>query len=76
MATTSAGEPRSVLDAYQRLPDAKRRRRIREAAGIPQHVMADVLGVVPLTVGRWEQGVRPRAYVVKAYVDLLEQLAK
>jgi DNA-binding transcriptional regulator YiaG len=60
--------------SYQRLPDARHRRRIRQKAGVSQRAMAATLEVSALTVLRWEQGRQPRPYIVGRYVELLEQL--
>jgi transcriptional regulator with XRE-family HTH domain len=62
---------------YRRLPDATRRTRIRREAGITRRQMADALGVSPMSLYRWEaRGVRPRAHVIRAYIDLLEELER
>lgn len=60
--------------AYARLPTAAQRREIRKKAGVTLPRMAEVIGVAPLTIHRWEQGRRPRADQVEAYVELLEAL--
>ncbi len=73
--SATAEDLAAIARAYQRLPDARRRRRIREEAGSSQRAVAEVIGVVPLTVARWEQGARPRPYIVAAYVELLDRLA-
>lgn len=72
---TTADELIATANVYKRLPDARRRRRIREDAGVSQRAIAEVLGVATLTVHRWEQGVRPRPYIVAAYANLLDELA-
>jgi DNA-binding transcriptional regulator YiaG len=59
----------------QALPSPAEARAIREAAGVSQVRLADELGVAPLTVLRWEQGVRVPAGAHRlAYVRLLRQL--
>ena len=59
---------------YRRLPAARQRVRIREAAGVTQKQMAGALGVSPMTLWRWEQGVRPRPRHARPYLELLEEL--
>jgi DNA-binding transcriptional regulator YiaG len=62
---------------YRRLPDGKRRARIREDAGVSQRQMAEALGVSTMTLWRWErQGVRPRLDHARAYLALLEELER
>jgi DNA-binding transcriptional regulator YiaG len=68
------GELLAAASLYQRLPDARRRVRIREDAAVTQRQMADALGVSAMTLSRWERGVRPRARHAQAYLELLEQL--
>ena len=62
----------------RRLPAPALRRQLREAAGIPQAVLAQTLGVAPPTVSRWESGVRsPRdPRILARYLDVLERLAR
>ena len=72
----SRDEVLATAALYRRLPDAKRRVRIRQDAGVSQRAMADALGVSPMTLWRWEQGVRPRARVIGAYLELLDELER
>jgi len=75
---SSVSDPRGELleaaSLYLRLPDARRRVRIREDAFLTQRQVAEALGVSAMTLSRWERGVRPRARHAQAYVELLEQL--
>jgi transcriptional regulator with XRE-family HTH domain len=58
------------------LPDPAERRRIRVAAGITQHRMAEELGAHPVTFARWERGERaPRSPAKVRYAALLAELA-
>jgi DNA-binding transcriptional regulator YiaG len=74
MATT-ADELIATARTYRDLPEPRQRQRIREDAGVSQRAVAEALGVATLTVHRWERGVRPRPYIVAAYLALLNQLA-
>jgi transcriptional regulator with XRE-family HTH domain len=59
------------------LPGPRRRRLIREAAGIPQGALASALGVARPTLSRWESGARaPRTKHLAAYVEALGRLAR
>lgn len=58
-----------------RLPEPRRRRRIRENAGVSQREMAGALGVSVMALNRWERGItRPRGRHAAAYALLLEAL--
>ena len=70
------GELLATANVYRRLPDARRRIRIRDDAGVSQRQMAEALGVSTMTLWRWEQGVRPRPRHAKAYLDLLDELER
>ena len=73
----SRDELLEVAGLYRRLPEGRRRARIREDAGVSQRQMAEALGVSTMTLWRWERrGVRPRLTHVRAYVDLLEELER
>lgn len=73
-------DPRDELLAaaslYRRLPDARRRVRIREDASVTQRQMAEALDVSAMTLSRWERGVRPRPRHAQAYLELLEELER
>ena len=57
------------------LPSPAAARAIRLAAGVSQQRLADELGVHPLTVARWEEGLfRPNGRSRRAYVELLAAL--
>lgn len=59
----------------QALPSPAVARAVREAAGVSQVRLAQELGVAPLTVLRWEQGVRtPTGDLRLAYARLIRQL--
>lgn len=57
------------------LPGPSARRDIRQSAGVPQARLARELGVHPLTVCRWESGIRePRGALRAEYARLLRGL--
>jgi DNA-binding transcriptional regulator YiaG len=57
------------------LPDPETRRLIRKRAGLSQAAMAEVLGVCPHAVARWEAGLRhPRGEHLERYGALLDRL--
>jgi DNA-binding transcriptional regulator YiaG len=59
----------------RQLPSRVLARAIREEAGVSQARLAAALGVHPVTVARWEAGVRhPRGQTLAAYVGLLAEL--
>jgi transcriptional regulator with XRE-family HTH domain len=54
-----------------------RGRRVRELAGITQEELADVCGVDPSAVSRWERGLRaPRGVAAVTYARTLRTLSK
>jgi len=57
-----------------KLPPARQRRRIREAAGLSMRAVARTLDVDTMTVSRWEQGVTPHPENAIAYRQLLDAL--
>jgi DNA-binding transcriptional regulator YiaG len=57
-----------------RLPPSGRRRRIRQEAGASLRDIARALGVSPMTVLRWEEGVQPKRAHAIAYRQLLDAL--
>lgn len=58
------------------LPPPRERQALRTRFGLTLEDVADVVGVNPSTVSRWEQGIRtPRASLIPNYVELLERLA-
>jgi DNA-binding transcriptional regulator YiaG len=65
------------LRAQRKLPPAKERRRIREAAHVSIRQLAAALGVSPMAPVRWEQGAMPRdPEHVREYADLLHELQR
>lgn len=60
--------------AAGRLPAPSARRSIRLSAGVTLREMADELGVTPMTILRWEQGVEPRRERAIRYRQLLTEL--
>jgi transcriptional regulator with XRE-family HTH domain len=60
--------------AAARLPAGPIRRSIRLAARVTLREMADELGVTPMTVLRWEQGVEPHRERAIRYREVLDQL--
>jgi DNA-binding transcriptional regulator YiaG len=62
--------------ARRSLPSAKKRRWLRERAGLSQAVLAQALGTTTVTISRWEAGTRmPRGPRLAAYRALLDRLA-
>ena len=58
-----------------RLPGtASSRKRLRQRAGLSLREVASVVGVHPMTVLRWEEGVQPRRDHAIAYRQLLDAL--
>jgi DNA-binding transcriptional regulator YiaG len=59
----------------RQLPSRALARAIREEACVSQARLAAALGVHPVTVARWELGLRhPRGQTLAAYVRLLAEL--
>ena len=51
--------------------------RIRRRAGVTQVQLAELVGVSPLTVSRWERGERtPREANARTYQRVLEELGR
>lgn len=60
-----------------RLPDPATRRQIRERANVTLREMAQVMGVAPMTIQRWECGrACPRREDAVRYRDLLDELVE
>jgi DNA-binding transcriptional regulator YiaG len=77
--TRNAPSLDDVLRRYRdrHLPPPDERRRIREALGITQRELAEVLGVERATYTRWELGSRtPRGTDAERYRQLLQRLAR
>ncbi len=59
----------------KQMPSRAVARAIREDAGVSQKRLAEELGVHPVTVARWELGMRrPRGRTSIAYAEILEAL--
>lgn len=59
------------------LPDPVVRRLLRQRAHVSQAELAEVLGVRPSAISRWESGVRdPNPAVRGRYAQLLDRLAR
>ncbi|MGP3691109.1 helix-turn-helix domain-containing protein [Streptomyces sp. IBSNAI002] len=67
-----------LLENHAELPPVAVRAQLRRAAGLTQQQVAEVVGVKPLAVLRWESGaVEPRPGVKRsAYIQLLHGLAR
>jgi transcriptional regulator with XRE-family HTH domain len=63
--------------AARELPTAAEARAIREAAGITQQQIGDVVGVDRATICRWESGKRrPRGANVRFYFAVLKRIVE
>ena len=66
-----------LAQARAALPRPEKCRAIRRGAELSLGEVAEALGTNPITVSRWERGVRhPSKRFVVAYVDLLTDLAR
>ena len=65
-----------VVDRIKRtrLPEASRRKQIRETAGVTIREMAALAGVSPMTVCRWERGTTPAPDLAAKYREVLDAL--
>lgn len=72
-----AAELAAVVERVRRtrLPDAARRRAVREGAGVTIREMAALCGVAPMSVCRWERGVNPAPERAARYREVLDALA-
>jgi transcriptional regulator with XRE-family HTH domain len=60
----------------RKLPEPAQRRMLRERVGLSQREIAEVVGVLPSAVSRWEGGSRtPSGESLDRYVGVLERLA-
>ena len=57
-----------------RLPSAARRRQIREKAGVSVREMAELAGVSPMAISRWERGDTPSPENAVRYRAVLDAL--
>ena len=59
------------------LPNPETCRLLRLRAGVPQHAVAEAIGVRQTTVSRWERGRRhPRGEQLRGYLEALDLLAR
>lgn len=66
-----------ALRARRKLPPAKERKQIREAANVSIRRLAAALGVSPMAPVRWEQGATPRnPEHVREYGELLAEMKR
>jgi transcriptional regulator with XRE-family HTH domain len=73
--TASIADPIRTLARTRRgLPSPAERRRIRQAARVPQQAVADALGVTRQAVSGWESGQTPRDNVLAGYLAILNAL--
>lgn len=73
--TDLLSEVRAEVEARHRLPPAKVCRAIRESAELSQARLADLLGVHPYTIFRWESGQRrPHGAQLVRYAQVLHEL--
>lgn len=69
----------AVVDRVRRsrLPDAPKRRLIREHAGVTVREMAVLVGVAPMTICRWEHGTTtPSPEKAARYREVLDALSE
>ena len=75
MTATVAEQIRSRLRVRRDLPAPAQRRELREAAGLTQQELADVVGVTRTAVSNYEQGIRtPRGIALTRYVEAIRTL--
>ncbi|WP_455362006.1 helix-turn-helix transcriptional regulator [Streptomyces sp. SYSU K21746] len=75
MTATVAEKIRSRLQVRRDLPCPEQRRELREAAGLSQQEIADVIGVTRQAVSHWEAGIRtPRGALLDRYIDAIRAL--
>jgi DNA-binding transcriptional regulator YiaG len=75
--TTLLDEALAQASAKRDLPAPTEARRVREAAGLTQQQIGDVIGVDRATVCRWESGVRsPRGPAARLYLTVLKRAAQ
>lgn len=77
-ATHVADQIRERLRVHSGLPSPAERRRLREASGLTQQEIADIVGVTRGAISHWELGVRstPRGHLLDRYVEALRALAE
>lgn len=63
--------------ARRELPEPRRRRALRQAAGVSQDAVAEMVGVCRPTITRWEGGGRtPRGEFAVRYLEALDRLRR
>lgn len=77
-STTIADQVRARLRIHADLPTPAQRRALREASGLSQRELADIVGVTKGAISNWELGVRqvPRGPLLERYVQALRALAE
>lgn len=75
MQSTVADEIRSRLGIRCNLPDPAECREAREAAGMSQQEIAQIVGVSKQAVSHWEAGIRtPRGALLYRYAEAVRAL--
>jgi transcriptional regulator with XRE-family HTH domain len=76
MPATIAEGIRAHVRDHLDLPSPAERRRLREAGGLSQQELADVVGVTRQAISQYESGsrLRPRGQILGRYVEALRAL--
>ena len=77
MTASIAALVRAEVDLRHSLPEPAERREIRLRAGLPQQVIADIVGVSRHAISQWESGARktPRdRRAFRRYAEVLQAL--
>lgn len=77
MATTVADQIRSRLRVRHDLLTPEKRRALREAAGLTQQELAEIVGVTRKAIGNYETGIRyPQGAARDRYAEVLRTLSE